>query len=144
MPVAVHLFLPASFFSSFSKLASSQDSPVVFLMRGSGPLRQTSPGSPLSICPKPRAGVSSEGAARKGMTLPSLLDVGRTQPTPALRLFAADPAQLPSENLVCWVLDNYHWRDWAFRLFWEAICNTVARAMKVLQPIQPIGILLSP
>lgn len=74
--VPVHPFLPASFLTFFSTIAPSQGSPVEFMLRRTGTLRQTSLGSPLSISPKLRL-VFPREAACKGIMLLSC-SVGRT------------------------------------------------------------------
>lgn len=113
MPVLVPSFLPASFFSSFSKIASRQGSPVGFMMRRSGTLGQTSLGLPTSEHFPQAQGwrFLRRSFTERDAAAFSPWCSWDSQPTPALRLFTPDPAQLPSENLACWVLDNYHWLD---------------------------------
>lgn len=73
MLVPICPFLPASFYSSFSRIASEQGSPVRYMMRTSATVRQTSLSSALSVSYKPRAYISSGGASWKGLMLPCLL-----------------------------------------------------------------------
>lgn len=119
VPVRVHPSLPTSFLTSCSRVASRQGSPVGFMLRRAGALGRL-PWARLSAFPQVQASVSSEGAACEWTALPPLL-VGRTL-SPLLHSgFYAWSCPAPQWQLTGWVLDNYHWLDWAFRLFWEAI-----------------------